>query len=246
MTQIIMGQSVFLSLSRCDPSFRSMSLCRSSLDGTFSIASVWVLSKVFSSYRAFGDEACPQQWASRELGSKGAQGLGRGRRKRGRGRIHGGEIVGGRLRMADSWGRWGRERESRRGREQRRRQVGPMEQWEREGERALGFAPIGGVRLSDSGTRARAGLNGLPWAELAFPIFLEFWLPFLFIFSRVFNSNSNQVSNSNQIKYVQHFKEYLGSIWCNIPWLICFGQNKINNPSLIQLTLIKREREREN
>jgi hypothetical protein len=60
--------------------------------------------------------------------------------------------------------------------------------------------------------RARAGLNGLPWAELAFPIFLEFLLPFLFIFSRVFNSNSNQVSNSNQIKYVQHFKEYLGSI----------------------------------
>jgi hypothetical protein len=60
-------------------------------------------------------------------------------------------------------------------------------------------------------TSARAGarLNGLPWAELAFPIFLEFLLPFLFIFSRVFNSNSNsnQVSNSNQIKCVQHFKE---------------------------------------
>jgi hypothetical protein len=60
--------------------------------------------------------------------------------------------------------------------------------------------------------RARAGLNGLPWAELAFPIFLEFLLRFLFIFSRVFNSNSNRVSNSNQIKYVQHSKEYLGSI----------------------------------
>jgi hypothetical protein len=61
------------------------------------------------------------------------------------------------------------------------------------------------VRHRDA--RARAGLNGLPWAKLAFPIFLEFLLPFLFIFSRVFNSNSNQVSNSNQIKYVQHFKE---------------------------------------
>jgi hypothetical protein len=60
------------------------------------------------------------------------------------------------------------------------------------------------VRLSHA--RARAGLNGLPWAELAFPIFLEFLSPFLFIFSRVFNSNSNQVSNSNQIKYMQHFK----------------------------------------
>jgi hypothetical protein len=56
--------------------------------------------------------------------------------------------------------------------------------------------------------RARGrGLNWLPWAELAFPIFLEFLMPFLFIFSRVFNSNSNQVSNSNQIKYVQHFIE---------------------------------------
>jgi hypothetical protein len=41
-----------------------MSLCRSSLDGTFGIASVLVLSKVFSSYRAFGDEACPQQYSS--------------------------------------------------------------------------------------------------------------------------------------------------------------------------------------
>jgi hypothetical protein len=70
------------------------------------------------------------------------------------------------------------------------------------------------VRHRDARARARArvGLNGLPWADLAFPIFLEFLLPFLFIFSRVFNSNSNQVSNSNQIKYVQHFKEYLGSI----------------------------------
>jgi hypothetical protein len=60
--------------------------------------------------------------------------------------------------------------------------------------------------------RARAGLNGLPWAELVFPIFLEFLLPFLFIFSRVFNSNSNQVSNSNEIKYMQQFEEYLGLI----------------------------------
>jgi hypothetical protein len=38
----------------------------------------------------------------------------------------------------------------------------------------------------------------------------EFLIAFLFIFSRVFNSNSNQVSNSIQIKQVQQFKEYLG------------------------------------
>jgi hypothetical protein len=81
----------------------------------------------------------------------------------------------------------------------------------------LGLAPTGGTRLSDTGgvqawARAGAGLIGLAWAEMAFSFFLEFLLPFLFIFSRVFNSNSNQVSNSNQIKYVQQFKEYLGSI----------------------------------
>jgi hypothetical protein len=75
------------------------------------------------------------------------------------------------------------------------------------------LALTGGTRLSDTGgAQARAGLNGPTWADLAFSIFMEFLLPFLFIFSRVFNSNSNQVSNSNQIKYVQQFKEYLGSI----------------------------------
>jgi hypothetical protein len=68
-----------------------------------------------------------------------------------------------------------------------------------------------GARLS--GTEgAQAGLSGLVWAEMAFSFFMEFLLPFLFIFYRVFNSNSNQVSNSNQIKYMQQFKEYLGSI----------------------------------
>jgi hypothetical protein len=53
------------------------------------------------------------------------------------------------------------------------------------------------------------GLNGPKWL---FSISREFLIAFLLIFSRVFNSNSNQVSNSNQIKHVQQFKEYLGSI----------------------------------
>jgi hypothetical protein len=39
-------------------------------------------------------------WASRAWDSKGARGLGRGRRTRGRGRVHGEEIVGGRLGMS--------------------------------------------------------------------------------------------------------------------------------------------------
>jgi hypothetical protein len=61
------------------------------------------------------------------------------------------------------------------------------------------------------------GLSGPTWAELGFPFSKDFLIAFLFIFSRVFNSNSNQVLNSNQIKYMQQFKEYLGSILCNIP-----------------------------
>jgi hypothetical protein len=62
-----------------------------------------------------------------------------------------------------------------------------------------------------NGGRARgAGSAGLVWVEMGFSIFLEFLMPFLFIFSRDFNSNSNQVSNSNQIKHVHKFKEDLG------------------------------------
>jgi hypothetical protein len=151
------------------------------------------------------------RWASRARGSKGAWGLGRGRGTRGRGRVHGGEIVGERLETTDRWGRQDIERGAgARGRTSAD-MSGPRER-ERERERgATGLAPTGGTRLSGRGG-ARAGLNGPAWAEMAFYIFLEFLLPFLFIFSRVFNSNSIQVSNSNQIKYVQQFKEYLGSI----------------------------------
>jgi hypothetical protein len=56
-----------------------------------------------------------------------------------------------------------REGERERGREQRRRQVGPTEQRESEGERALGFAPTGGVRLSGTETRGR-GRARAGWA----------------------------------------------------------------------------------
>jgi hypothetical protein len=59
--------------------------------------------------------------------------------------------------------------------------------------------------------RGRAGLGlmgrlGLNWL---FYFSRELLIVFLFIFSRVFNSNSNQVLTSNQIKHVQQFKEYL-------------------------------------
>jgi hypothetical protein len=89
---------------------------------------------------------------------------------------------------------------------------------ERGDERARWLAPIGGARLSGIGgawaqARARGvGLSWPTWAELGFLFSRDFLIAFLFIFSRVFNSNSNQVSNSNQIKYMQQFKGYFGSI----------------------------------
>jgi hypothetical protein len=134
------------------------------------------------------------EWASGVRASKGVRAREHGRRTRSwacprRGDV--GERLGTRRGLTS-----GATRQRERSREEKRcRQIGPTEQRERERERARG-----------------AGLNGATWAKLGFSIFREFLIAFLFIFSRVFNSNSNQVSNSIQIKHVQQFKEYLGSI----------------------------------
>jgi hypothetical protein len=48
--------------------------------------------------------------------------------------------------------------------------------------------------------RVQARAGWVDWAglgQIGFPFFLEFLMLFYFIFPRVFNSNSNQVSNSN-------------------------------------------------
>jgi hypothetical protein len=67
-----------------------------------------------------------------------------------------------------------------------------------------------GAHLS-GGAGARAHSLARPsWAKLVFSFSREFIIAFLFIFSRVLNSNSNQVSNSNQNKHVYQFKEYFG------------------------------------
>jgi hypothetical protein len=63
--------------------------------------------------------------------------------------------------------------------------------------------------VRDRGRSGDAGPGEPTWAEFTFSIFQGISNFFLFIFSRVFNSNSIQVSNSNQIKHVQQFKEYL-------------------------------------
>jgi hypothetical protein len=64
----------------------------------------------------------------------------------------------------------------------------------------------GGSHLSGSaGTRAAPlGWTGPVWDELVFSFSREFLIAFIFIFSRVFNSNSNQ------FKHVHQFKEYFG------------------------------------
>jgi hypothetical protein len=49
MTQIIMGQSVFSSLSRCHPSSQGVSLCRSSPIGSFGAAFVLISRRCFFS-----------------------------------------------------------------------------------------------------------------------------------------------------------------------------------------------------
>jgi hypothetical protein len=54
--------------------------------------------------------------------------------------------------------------------------------------------------------RCRRGLTGPRWAELSFSFSRDFLNVFLFIFSRVFNSNSIQFSNSNQFKHVHQFQ----------------------------------------
>jgi hypothetical protein len=47
ITQIIMGRSVFSSLSRCIPSSQGMLLCRSSLEGSFDVISVLTFRRCF-------------------------------------------------------------------------------------------------------------------------------------------------------------------------------------------------------
>jgi hypothetical protein len=118
------------------------------------------------------------RWASR------ARGLRRGRRTRGRGRVHGGEIVGGRLRTSDRWGRRDRERRYRackrttptalahgaareRGSERARvdadRRDPPVRRRERAGARARGLGLLGCL--------GRNGLFLFPRISIAFSIY---------------------------------------------------------------------------
>jgi hypothetical protein len=85
-------------------------------------------------------------------------------------------------------------------RRNRRRQLGPTGQRAREREESAGQSVAG--RWSPpvrGGRRARAQLGLVGWfgPEWLFPFFLNFLIAFPFLFSRVLNPNSIQVSNSN-------------------------------------------------
>jgi hypothetical protein len=101
------------------------------------------------------------RWASRARGSKGARGLGRGQRTHGRGGVHDGEIVGGRLRTTDTWGRRDRERDRAGAAENNGiDRVGPRD-IERGREGALRVALTRGTRLSGRGSARACGLGCL-------------------------------------------------------------------------------------
>jgi hypothetical protein len=104
---------------------------------------------------------------------------------------------------SDRWGLRASERERARVRGKQRRQDWPTGQWK--GERGEGTQaeqadmrepPVSAGGCSGAGARGGGGAAWANWTQLGFSIFREFVIPFLFIFSRVFNSNSNQVSIS--------------------------------------------------
>jgi hypothetical protein len=107
------------------------------------------------------------RWASRARGSKGAWGHGRGWRTRGRGRVHGGEIVGERLETADRWERRDREREHAQGK-RTAPTARPTEQRERERERSerVGWHRWAGPACQTQGPRGRARGGWAKWVDL--------------------------------------------------------------------------------
>jgi hypothetical protein len=123
-------------------------------------------------------------------GSKGARTCGGGRRTRSRGRVHG-EGRGREFGDGLTGGLHGTERAGARARRKAPKGLAHGATGGREG--ARGLAPTGETHLSDTeGTRARARgwACWVDWAEMGCSIFREFLMSFLFIFSRVFNSNS--------------------------------------------------------
>jgi hypothetical protein len=72
--------------------------------------------------------------------------------------------------------------------------------------------PVRHQGRAGTGVRAQAGLSGPTWGELGFPFSREFLIDFPFIFSRVFNSNSNQVSIQTKSTMCNNSK----NIWVSI------------------------------
>jgi hypothetical protein len=113
------------------------------------------------------------------------------------------------------WGPRASERERARVRGKRSRQDWPTRQQEGErgeserAEQADRWGRLSARASARARAHARVGPAWANWAELGFSIFREFLMLFLFIFSRVFNSNSNQVSISNKSNMCNNSK----NIW---------------------------------
>jgi hypothetical protein len=142
-----------------------------------------------------------RRWASWARGSKGARAHGRSLRTRGRGHVHGGEIVGGRLRTADRWGRRDRERERVGVGEERTAPTALAHGAEREGE-------IGRAQACGHGRACGLGLFVWLGPKWPFPFSWNFYCLF-YLFSLGFSiqiqikfqiqTESNMCNNSKNI-----------------------------------------------
>jgi hypothetical protein len=141
------------------------------------------------------------RWASRARGSKGARTRGHGRRTRGRGHVHGGEIVGERLGMTDRLGRRDREREGAGEKNGADSSAPKSSERGRESERARVGADRRGPPVRHRGFAGAGGLSWMVWAELAFFLFpgisiafsIYFLSGFQFKFKSSFKFKPNQI-----------------------------------------------------
>jgi hypothetical protein len=150
------------------------------------------------------------RWASRARCSKGAQAHRRGQRTHGRGRVHGGEIVGRRLETTDRWRQRDRERVGTGKRIASTALAHGVEREREGGSERAGLAdrwdpPVRRMGRAGAGERAEAGLNGL---KCPFPFSWNFYCLF-HLFSLGFSiqtqikfqiqTKSNMCNNSKNI-----------------------------------------------
>jgi hypothetical protein len=139
----------------------------------------------------FGDVRECARWSTASVGRAKLTGKAHGA-ERERGRAH-----GAMARRLANRAREAEREDGRVGEGNWRRQLGPTGQREREGCGADRRRQAGSACQERQACGRAAGPGGLVCAKLAFSFFLNFLIAFPFFSLGVFNSNSNQVSNSN-------------------------------------------------